>query len=212
MKGQFRVIPQMHLGIRFRSRTEARWAQFFYDQRIPFVYEPEGIGNGRAGYLVDFQLTGAKRPTYFEVKPHRPTGSEYKKLVNLARTLQAHVFVAHGPPSSICHVEKVFSSGEMSEWYFAYEHESTCGYLVDCLYACAHSLALRDVKNPAGMYGIGPASELDRAGSYQFSDPLACKRVRASEALLRTRLVIEAREERQVVMRRPQRKVVGIDE
>jgi hypothetical protein len=214
MKGQFKVIPQMHLGIRFRSRTEARWAEFFDSQRIPFVYEPDGIGDGHTGYLVDFQLTGAKRPTYFEVKPHKPTPREYQNLVNLARTMKAHVFVAHGPPSGTVQIEKVYSNGESKQWYFAYEHEGTCGYIVDCLYACTHSLALRDTKNPAGMYGIGPASELDKAGSYQFSDPLAARRVRPSAALLRSRIVRESIEREVVSIEKlyAERKVVGRDE
>lgn len=214
MKGQFRVIPQMHLGIRFRSRTEARWAQFFNHQNIPFVYEPEGIGDGHTGYLVDFQLTGAKRPTYFEVKPHKPTPKEHKKLVNLARVMKAHVFVAHGPPSGICEVRKVYSDGTTRQWYFAYEHASTCGYLVECLYTCGHALALRDGARSPGIYGRGPETELEAAGNYQFNDPLAVRRVRASTSLLRSKIVQEAieREVMTIEQLQARRKVVGRDD
>ena len=178
--GHMKVIPQEHLGIRFRSRTEARWAQFFRDQKIPFVYEPDGIGNGRSGYLVDFQLVGAKRPTYFEVKPGAPSPWEYEKLVALAKTMSAHVFVAHGPPSGDCYIEKVFSSGFKERWHFAYEHDATCGYLVQCLYQGGHQLALRTVKAPAGIYAIGPYTELQSAGSFQFDDPIAKRAGRGS--------------------------------
>jgi hypothetical protein len=214
MRGQFKVIPQMHLGIRFRSRTEARWAEFFNNQRIPFVYEPDGIGDGHTGYLVDFELTGAKRRTFLEVKPHKPTPFEYQKLVDLARTMKAHVFVAHGPPSATCEIQKVFSNGTSNQWFFAYEHDSTAGYLVECLFTCGHAIALRKTTGAPGMYGRGPEGELDAAGRYQFSDPLAIRRVRPSPALLRSRLVRESIEREVVSIEKSyaERKVVGRDE
>lgn len=210
MKGQFRVIPQLHLGIRFRSRTEARWAQFFDDQDIPFIYEPVGIGDGDSGYLVDFQLTAANRPTFFEVKPHKPTREEQRNLVNLAEAMRAHVFVACGPPSGTCEILKFYSDGTKKQWYFACEIGKPCGFLVESLYAEGHTLALRKTTGRPGRYGRGPQFALDAAGRYQFNDPLATRRVRASTSLLRSPLVQQMLREDQEKLE-AMRKAVGDD-
>jgi hypothetical protein len=208
------VIPQMHLGIRFRSTTEARWAQFFHDQKIPFSYEPDAVGNGREGYSPDFQFTGADRLVFFEVKPTAPTRQEYDKLIGLAKSRRAHVFVSHGPPSGMCCIEKVYSDGTKSQWFFAYEHERTCGYLVECLYSCGHAIALRKTDNSPGIYGRGPETELDAAGNYQFDDPLAPRRVKASPQLRRViaRQLAQEREVLSVDRVQSERKVVGRDD
>lgn len=58
-------------GYRFRSRLEARWAVFFDEARIRYMYEPEGFDliNGESYlpdfYLIDFEL-------YVEIKPFNP--------------------------------------------------------------------------------------------------------------------------------------------
>jgi hypothetical protein len=188
----FRSIPQTHLGIRFKSRTEARWAEFFHSQRIPFLYEPNAIGNGEMGYVVDFQFHAAPRPVFFEVKPRKPTPLERKKLVALANAEQAHVFVAHGNPSRFVQIDKVFRDGHSEQWYFAYENERGCGYLVNCLAMGPHALPLRKTENCVCYFGYGPESELDAAGNYQFHDPMAGHRVKASPQLLRSLQRLEA--------------------
>lgn len=54
-------------GVRYRSRTEARWAVLFDLAGIDFQYEPEGFKLESGFYVPDFWL----RPwnCYFEVKP-----------------------------------------------------------------------------------------------------------------------------------------------
>jgi hypothetical protein len=185
MRRSYGGIPSLHLGTRFRSATEARWAEFLYSQGIKWSYEPKAIGNGEKGYLVDFQLTEAKSLTYLEVKPTPPTRQEYEFLVQLAKCEKAHCFVTHGPPAAHVVVEKVFSDGRAEQWFFAYEQGGRCGYLVDSLYAGTYALPLRKGMAAVAKYGVGPAGELDRAGSYQFSNPLAPRRVKASPELKR---------------------------
>jgi hypothetical protein len=192
-------IPQTHLGIRFKSKTEAKWAQFFHSQRIPFLYEPKAIGNGKIGYLVDFQFHASPYPVFFEVKPYKPTPIEYEKLVLLANVEQAHVFVSHGAPSRYVLVEKVFRDGHREQWYFAYEYSEGCGYLVNCLAMGPHALPLRKVTESVGYFDRGPEAELDAAGNYQFdSDQLAGHRVKASPQLRRV-VSRQLSEERRVV-------------
>lgn len=62
-----RAIETYYGGMRFRSRLEARWAVFFDQLDIPFVYEPQGyvLSNGRP-YLPDFYLPECR--TWVEVK------------------------------------------------------------------------------------------------------------------------------------------------
>lgn len=61
-------IETDHLGIRFRSRLEARWASFFYICKLHFVYESPIYY--REGYWhPDFFLLFEDRPVLIEVKP-----------------------------------------------------------------------------------------------------------------------------------------------
>jgi len=48
------IIPTSYNGIKFRSRTEARWAVFFDALSIKYVYEFEGYNLGDFYYLPDF--------------------------------------------------------------------------------------------------------------------------------------------------------------
>jgi hypothetical protein len=51
-----RVIATSYRGYRFRSRLEARWAVFFDQMDIGWMYEPEGFVIGNRPYLPDFLL------------------------------------------------------------------------------------------------------------------------------------------------------------
>lgn len=61
------AIETEYKGYRFRSRLEARWAVFFDEMGMKWVYEPEGfkMSDGTL-YLPDFYLPDAKE--FFEVK------------------------------------------------------------------------------------------------------------------------------------------------
>ena len=60
------AIETIYDGHRFRSRLEARWAVFFNEMNIPWLYEPEGFQVGKWKYLPDFYLPKSK--TWVEVK------------------------------------------------------------------------------------------------------------------------------------------------
>ena len=60
-----RAITTSYRGYRFRSRLEARWAVFFDEMGIGWMYEPEGYVIGGKRYLPDFLLECG---TWVEVK------------------------------------------------------------------------------------------------------------------------------------------------
>jgi len=63
----FKSIETVYDGHRFRSRLEARYAMFFNELHIKWVYEPEGfvLSDGTC-YLPDFYLP--ESDSFFEVK------------------------------------------------------------------------------------------------------------------------------------------------
>jgi hypothetical protein len=62
-----RTVPRTYRGQNFRSTLEARWAIFFDEMGIEWVYEPEGyIVNNEEWYVPDFYLPQFK--TWAEVK------------------------------------------------------------------------------------------------------------------------------------------------
>jgi hypothetical protein len=63
-----KAIETSYKGYRFRSRLEARWAVFFENAKLEWIYEPQGfVVNGKP-YLPDFYLP---QFGYFEVKGTR---------------------------------------------------------------------------------------------------------------------------------------------
>lgn len=76
-KKDIKVIPTVYKGIKFRSRTEARWAVVFDVLGLDWVYEPEGYEFNGTKYLPDFVIHNfwlysplgyKKRDLYIEVK------------------------------------------------------------------------------------------------------------------------------------------------
>jgi len=64
-----KAIETHYNGYRFRSRLEARWAQFFdyVCPGIKYQYEPEGFDLDGVYYLPDFYLPDFD--TWVEIKP-----------------------------------------------------------------------------------------------------------------------------------------------
>lgn len=63
-------------GYRFRSRLEARWAVFFEEMRLDWIYEPQGferefIEGHIDRYLPDFQIKIGKTEYWVEVKGNK---------------------------------------------------------------------------------------------------------------------------------------------
>lgn len=82
MTQKIQAIPTRYKGYFFRSRLEARWAVFFDELKIEWVYEPEGyiLSNG-VKYLPDFWLPRFCGDGIFvEVKPERMICPKAKQL------------------------------------------------------------------------------------------------------------------------------------
>jgi hypothetical protein len=60
------AIPTTFHGIRFRSRLEARFAEWLEDQGVKYVYNPDDFSHPQ-GYRPDFYLPWSD--VYVEVKP-----------------------------------------------------------------------------------------------------------------------------------------------
>jgi hypothetical protein len=100
----FGAIPTIYGGVQFRSRTEARWANFFDDLHVAWQYEPAGYEFDGVRYLPDFWLPdvlsrGEPGGVFFEVKGMHPDHSEIAKAVGLAYGTRRPVVVAAGGPS-----------------------------------------------------------------------------------------------------------------
>lgn len=95
-----KVIQTWYKGIKFRSRTEARWAVFFDKLNIDWQYEVEGyVMNDGTCYLPDFWLPTFEDGMFVEVK-----GKFTKEENDLCRDLcyesDKKVLLAEGIPKA----------------------------------------------------------------------------------------------------------------
>lgn len=105
-----KAIETAHLGCRFRSRIEARWASFFDALGIPWEYEKEGYSLRAGYYLPDFWMPA--QDCWIEIKGSKPSDTEIALASNLCAATHKHVYLFHGaihvplgaqlPPSAIC--------------------------------------------------------------------------------------------------------------
>lgn len=70
-------IETNYNGFRFRSRTEARWAVFFNQLPLKYIYERDGVVLNGSPYLPDFWLP--EIGFWLEVKSDNPTEEEIEK-------------------------------------------------------------------------------------------------------------------------------------
>jgi len=77
MNGKKWSIPTEYKGIQMRSRLEAKWAKYFDDNGIRWLYEPEGFQKDGVKYLPDFALPDLH--IIFEVKGVMDDKDEKKK-------------------------------------------------------------------------------------------------------------------------------------
>jgi hypothetical protein len=82
----------------FRSRLEARYAIFFDELKIKWLYEHEGyeLGNGER-YLPDFYLPDFK--LFIEIKPVKFNWKEHSKCKRLSNASKCKVVQLVGLPS-----------------------------------------------------------------------------------------------------------------
>jgi hypothetical protein len=92
-----KALQTNYRGVTYRSRTEARWALYLDELRVPYAYEPEGFDLGGDWYLPDFWLPSPG--VWFEVKGVEPDEREIRVAKSLAKASRCPVIIAVGPPS-----------------------------------------------------------------------------------------------------------------
>lgn len=102
MVREVEAIETEYQGVKYRSRTEARWAVFLEHLGLNFNYENElvTLSSGEK-YLPDFFIYDFD--AYFEIKPSNENvvTEECTKARTLAKDEKNHsVWLAMGPPSS----------------------------------------------------------------------------------------------------------------
>lgn len=71
-----KAIETMYNGVRFRSRTEARWALVLDHLHVGWRYEHEGYELPSGRYLPDFWLPDPRGGAWLEIKAAWPTEAE----------------------------------------------------------------------------------------------------------------------------------------
>lgn len=90
------AIPTEYSGYRFRSRLEARWAIFFDQLGVRWVYEQEGFELPSGRYLPDFLLPALD--SFVEIKPVAPSREEQLACLELADVTRRRVVLFFGEP------------------------------------------------------------------------------------------------------------------
>lgn len=93
-----KAIPTKYNGYIFRSRLEARWAVFFDEMNIEWIFEHEGyVLNDGTKYLPDFFFPRiGRRGSYGEVKP---PGGDFSKGIAFAREAETDIWLCEGIPN-----------------------------------------------------------------------------------------------------------------
>ena len=121
----------------FRSRIEARWAVFFHEAGIRYLYEHEGyvLPDGKR-YLPDFYLPDMN--LFAEIKPFAPTKLEEHKLSGLVESTGIRgTFLSNIPepfattlPEGEEYLSPIFEMYEgalITDWPYYFCECSTCG-------------------------------------------------------------------------------------
>lgn len=91
-----KAIETEYRGIKYRSRTEARWAVYLDELRVAYSYEPEGFDLGGEWYLPDFWLPNPG--VWLEIKGMDPTERERRVVGLLSKASRCPVLIAVGAP------------------------------------------------------------------------------------------------------------------
>lgn len=95
-----KILPTEFRGVKYRSRTEARWAVFFSALGVDAVYEPEGyeLDDGTC-YLPDFFIPAWD--IYMEIKGKEPSIEEKRKCQSLCKGAHKPVLIMSGGPGGL---------------------------------------------------------------------------------------------------------------
>ncbi len=166
--GELKAIPQKYDGLIYRSRTEARWAEFFRLTLTPYQYEPEGYQLGNAWYVPDFWLTEAE--SFFEVKGVAPTLPERHKAWNLAWQSGHPVVMACGNPSSLVKLLFFAPDGESRACSIVEEHKGDGAWVAEFPDGGGWAFPLKSGLTNCAAYGY-QHPVLDVAERLQFDAP-----------------------------------------
>lgn len=163
-----KAIPQEHNGILYRSRTEARWGEFWSLVGVKFEYEPEGFDLCGEWYVPDFFVEGI----YFEIKPPKaPTGREEFVAEALAKDQDSIVVIASGNPGN-ARLRAYLPSGETSTAFIVEEFKREDGaWLAEFKDGGGWAVPLR--KGLVNCAATGAEHQLlEVAGRLQFRKPI----------------------------------------
>ncbi len=93
-------ITTHYNGYRFRSRTEARWAVFFDQLKLPYEYELEGYVIDGICYLPDFYLPSLKLFAEVKVNAASITPDELVKIFTFALDADKPTLLILGTPGN----------------------------------------------------------------------------------------------------------------
>jgi len=115
------AIETEYAGVRFRSRTEARWAVFFDALGLKWEHEPEAYTDGRTWYTPDFWLP--ELDCFWEVKGTRDY--DVAKVEMLCEVTGKELVVSYLHPSEAA----VEGAGLGGLWVDVWHYEQTDGEL-----------------------------------------------------------------------------------
>jgi len=120
------VLPSAYRGIRFRSRTEARWAIYFEALGIPWEYEVEGFALPSGNYAPDFLLPprDSVPARWVEIKNGPVTEIDQRLARELAELTGLAVVTFVGPP--------ITSRDSGMEWRPGGSYAEPVGIEVEC--------------------------------------------------------------------------------
>jgi hypothetical protein len=162
------AIPTKHDGIVYRSRTEARWAEFFRLTHTPVVYEPDGFKLPGVWYVPDFILSYAD--AFFEVKGGAPTLPEREKASKLAKESSKPVIVACGNPSAEVVLLCFTPEGSVERCVIVEEHKGNGAWVAEFVDGGGWAFPMRKNLVNCAAYGHQHPT-LEKAAKVQFNAP-----------------------------------------
>jgi hypothetical protein len=167
-----KAIPQVHKGTTYRSKTEARWAEFLTSIGVKYFYEAEGYQLGPMWYLPDFWLPFAE--IYVEVKGERPNITEMQKATLLAKQSGNPVVLVVDNPSTDGEYIIVRPNGKNQSCVIVEEHKTAGAWIAEFADGGGWAFPLTAGLVNCAAYGHQHPL-LDKAGAHQFEHILEIK-------------------------------------
>lgn len=124
------AIETRYNGYRFRSRLEARWAIFFDQMEVPYLFESEGFEMGGAKYLPDFRLPNGLKTygeseylsnVWAEVKPSLTLEPQDKQKIALfVQQTDNVILILSGDPEPGAELRLIAHKAKGGEWFTPY--------------------------------------------------------------------------------------------